>query len=186
MNPPIMIHAPSLLAKTPGSFEIPAGATLEWTQPSVWRSEWSLGLGGRPFATLRRSNWAGWVHAIEAPSGRWTLRYQWIDNLQLSAEGAAEPVLRYRSGWLGNGRILVTDGEELRWRRFWAGPFACDREIQTRDESPLLRFHYRRTLFRLSGSIEVTDLGRRHAKLEALLVLGWALAVLTRHRSHPH
>ena len=64
MHPPIMIHAPSLLAEKPGSFDIPAGATLEWTRPSIWRAEWSLTNAGRPVATMRRPSWPA---VTEAP-----------------------------------------------------------------------------------------------------------------------
>jgi hypothetical protein len=186
--PVVMVHAPSLTdAPRTEAFEVPRGQTLEWNQPSVWRTFWRMSLAGREIATLRRKGWVGWTHAAESPSGRWTLRYGWIDNLRLFTEGSSDAVVTYKSGWLGSGRILLAGGEELRWRRMGFSGFGTGtREIQNADELPLLRFRYRRDLFRMGGTIEVEDLGRRHPRLEALVILGWALAVLSRRHAHAH
>jgi hypothetical protein len=186
--PVVMVHAPSLIdAPRAAALEVPRGQTLEWNQPSAWRATWRLRLAGREVATLQRRGWAGWTHDAESPGGRWTLRRRWIDNLDLSAEGSTEVVATFKSGWLGNGRILLAGGEELRWRRVGFSAFGTGvREIQNADESPLIRFRYRRSLFRMAGAIEVEDLGRRHPRFEALVVLGWALALFSRRRSHAH
>ncbi len=92
-------------------------------------------------------------------------------------EGANAPLLRYRMGWFGGGRIERAGAETLLWRResFWTMRWA----LVTAERLPLVHVLPSRRLFTLrrEARIELEDAARRLPDLAVLLALAWLLVV---------
>lgn len=154
--------------------------TLEWTRSGVLGEEWRLLCDGRRWATLRCRG--AMPHVIEVTSlhGEWRSERAWT-KLALWQDGSDAPALRYQPGLIG-GRIFARPGPDLFWERtsLWADSWT----IANEERSALLHVHGAPLGSRAGGRIELEDSGRQILDLDALVVLGWMLAVRRRARGH--
>lgn len=151
---------------------------LEWTRRGVFAREWDLTGAGAVVATLRYLSILPQVIEVVSPAGRWLAVRRWT-GIELTREGRVGPDLRYRPGMV-LARITRGAGGELRWKRnaAWGGAWS----ITDPEGAPLLHVERSRSLTSPSGGrIEIEDAGRRAPDLDALVYLGWILAIRRRH-----
>ena len=152
--------------------------TLEWTRNGVAAEEWRLLCDGRRWATM--SCRGAMPHLIEVTSlrGRWRSERAWT-RLALLREGPDELALRYQPGLIG-GRIFARPGPDLFWER--TSRRGDSWRIASDERSALLHVHGAPLGSRAGGRIELEDRGRQAPDIDALVVLGWMLAVRRRAR----
>jgi hypothetical protein len=158
---------------------------LRWTQPRRFQRGWELWSGNHRLATLA-SEGPFWNPRLVAtsPGGTWHVDREWT-GVDLRRAGAEQALVEFR-GLYGifttQGQIRI--GEEaftwrtrlhlLRWSSF---------ELRNASDFPLLAIEPRLTLLRYEGTLTLEDAGRRHAHIEPLAMLAWALAVAALRRA---
>ncbi len=172
--------APAPTAFAP--FDPAARGAWAWRQPARWRGEWLLHVDETAVARLREHGLFGHRGELWTADERWTLTTRFPGDVLVTREGTGTPVLRYRMGWFGGGRIERGSADTLLWRResFWTMRWA----LVTADRLPLVHVLPSRRLFtfRHEASLELEDAARRLPDLAVLLALGWLLT-LRAHRS---
>ena len=163
--------------RPPTAAEWARAGVLEWARQGMWRRAWDLHDAGKPLATLRYVSVLPQGIEVVTPTGRWHAARR-ATGLELRRDGASEPVARYRPA-RSAGRILRPGSEELLWRRqsWWRGGWS----ITDREGAPLLHFVRTSPVRRSGGRIEIEEAARLLPDLEALVALGWILAIRCRH-----
>jgi hypothetical protein len=101
----------------PAPFDASARGEWAWEQPRRLRSYWELHAGDAVVGTLTGRGLLSESAEMRIAGARWTLRPQFPAGMLVCAGHAAEPLVRYRAGWLGGGRIERTGQPTLLWRR---------------------------------------------------------------------
>lgn len=188
-----------------------AGGTLEWTQRKWSKRFWELRLGERVVARMSPRRWYGSDlriemgavderaprstsaprHGASDPANGWAVRQRWSGAVELRAVSGAdwpadtrEPLVTFQPRLLGRGVVRI-GADEFSWRRRFHAFRLDSFELLNASDFPLLRIERRWAPLRVGGSITTDDTGRRHPRIEGLLMLSWALAVMSsREASH--
>ncbi len=153
-------------------------APLHWRQPQwdqyAYRLESPRGL----LALMQTVGFFKPTTTVHAAAGVYRLQPRWSGGFKLFLEGEPEPRIDYQPGWWFEGRLERRGGEVLGWKR--AG--FTRRQIETQDGFPLVTFADSREWFKSGSEITTHDaLWRRDDAME-LLIVGFAILVLTQRR----
>lgn len=148
---------------------------LAWRQPRLARRQWLLLADGTACAALENRGLLGAGWSLRTAQGTWRFRSHWLGGISALAEGAAEPIARFRPGWWLNGHIERPGQATLDWTRtsFWRSHWV----IETSDGLALVRFAMQRRFLRFESVVEMEDAGRRLPDLLPLIGLGWILSL---------
>lgn len=166
-----------------GPAEPPAWAAgpLEWTQPD-WRDRaWDLSCDGRVIGSMRARGMLPERWEAEGPSGRWRFRSRWTGRTGIFRGESETPVATYEPGWPGRGTITTARGESFAWRL--AGFLPRSWVVNNDSGFAVLRIAGRPGFLHFGGRIEIDEAGRRLHSLEALVLLGWRIALQKHRRS---
>ena len=156
---------------------------LLWQQTG-WRDRaWELTSAGKRVAFMRSRGMVRQAWEVEGPSGAWRFNTRWTGRTGIFHGGDEAATALYEPGWWGRGPITMASGEVYRWKL--AGLFSRTWLISTDSGFPVLRIASRTGFLRFGGRVEIEEAGRRLRDLEALVLIGWRLALLAhRHTSH--
>lgn len=157
-------------------------AALEWTQPRRLHRRWELRGDGDLLATLTSRPWHRGFFA-RTHSAVWSIRESLIAPLAILRDEATVPVARARRRGWRTLEIERTAGESLVWKR--TSLLGTTQALENREGFPLLTFRRNRRFLAVHAEVRLEDAARALPDLEPLLMLGWAL-VLISSRSHAH
>jgi hypothetical protein len=135
-------------------------------------------------ASFERLSLFGRRWSLVAGARRLVVEAGWFGGAELREAADSTLVANFKPGWLGRGRIVLAGGGTLRWRPHWLSIWQPGLEIADEGGSPLVRYEWRPTQGRFRGTISIESPALRRDDLEALVLLGWALTLLSFRHSH--
>lgn len=161
-----------------------AGASLGWTRPRWLAPRWELADTRGTIASFERLSLLGRRWSLVAGDRRLVVEAGWFGGAELREAGDSTLVASFKPGWLGRGRIVLAGGGTLHWRHHWLSIWQPGLEIADEGGSPLVRYEWRPTQGRFRGTISIESPALRRDDLEALVLLGWALTLLSFRQSN--
>ena len=152
---------------------------LEWVQPRLLAWRWELLADGATAARIQgRGLWGrGFDAHTRADSWR-ILEPRLFGPTSIHRGEEVEACARARIGWLGHGRIERAAGHVLGWKR--EGWRALNHVLANGEGFPLFKVRSGLQWCRAGATLHLEDAGRDLPDLEALILLSWALMMITR------
>lgn len=173
LKEPIALDSPLLTLDRDGDSE------LEWRQPRwdqyLYRLESPRGL----LAVMQTVGFLQLRTTIQSAAGAYHLEPRWNGGLKLFFEEEEEPRLDYHPSWWFGGRIESRGGETLQWKAEGLRRHG----IETSEGFALAAFASGKEWFKSHSEVTLHDALWRRDDATELLILGFAILVITSRRT---
>jgi hypothetical protein len=151
---------------------------LEWTQPGVFARRWELHADG---ALAARMHWRGiWKRGYDAQTsgGSWRIEEPLFRPVKIHRLGEDSELASARAGIFAPVHIDRAAGEALEWRTLSLRKRVD--ALTNAERFPLFELRSGFHWFRAGAALHLEDSGHALPDIEALVLLAWALKMISR------
>ena len=154
------------------------GTSLVWEQPKALSRAYELKTEETVVGRLRFEKFCGSLALAEVGSETWTFKRVGFLAPRVTARlpGSEVDVALFRPHWGAGGRLSLSDGQQLEWRRmeFWGSQWA----FVASDTHAVVGFDQHHRFSRASARVTIHRSSLALPAIAILVALGWYLLIL--------